>query len=135
MVRKVGLAAAPAVTALLLGTACGSSPVTMTGKLTVMTDSGDFSFCDNNSFNVGQGSQVTVVSPSGTVIGTGGLNAPATTTSDMLDCVYEVDVYKFQVTGLPSESRYGVQVNGEQGTIWFTPAEISDANLSLGGGN
>jgi hypothetical protein len=53
----------------------------------------------------------------------------------MLGCAYEVDVYKFSVTSLPSEPRYGVQVNGEQGTIWFTPSEISDASLSLGEGN
>jgi hypothetical protein len=135
MARKIGLAAAPAIALLLVGIAGGSSPVTVAGKLTVTTDSGDYSFCDNDSYNVGQGTQVTVVSPSGTAIGTGSLSAPATTTSDMLGCAYEVDVYKFSVTSLPSEPRYGVQVNGEQGTIWFTPSEISDASLSLGEGN
>lgn len=29
------------------------------------------------------------------------------------------------VTGLPSEARYGVTVNCEQGTIWFTPGNYA----------
>jgi hypothetical protein len=105
----------------------------MQGRLTVTTDSGQSSFCDNNSFNVDQGTQITVISPSGTVIGTGSLGAPATTTSNVLGCAEDIDVYPFQVAGLPSEPRYGVQINGEQETIWFTPAQVSHADLSLGG--
>ncbi len=134
MNHKIRLAGA-AIGVALVSTACGSSPTTMNGTLMVTTDSGESSFCDNNSFNVDQGTQVSIVSPSGTVIGTGNLGAPATTTGNVLGCIDEVDVYKFQVTGLPSESRYGVQISGEQGTIWFTPAEVPYANLSLGGGN
>jgi hypothetical protein len=132
---KTRLAGAAAAGVALVSTACGSPPTTMNGTLTVTTDSGESSLCDNNSFNVDQGTQVSVVSPSGTVIGTGNLGAPATTTSNLLGCINEVDVYKFQVTGLPSEPRYGVQISGEQGTIWFTPAQVSHANLSLGGGS
>jgi hypothetical protein len=129
-----GPAVMAASTALVV-LACSSAPppATMQGRLTVTTDSGQSSFCDNNSFNVDQGTQITVISPSGTVIGTGSLGAPATTTSNMLGCIEEIDVYPFQVAGLPSESRYGVQINGEQGTIWFTPAQVSRADLSLGG--
>ena len=126
---------AMAASMALVGLACSSAPppTTMQGRLTVTTDSGQSSFCDNNSFNIDQGTQIAVTSPSGTVIGTGSLGTPATTTSDMLGCVEEIDVYPFQVAGLPSEPRYGVQINGEQGTIWFTPAEVSHADLSLGG--
>ena len=115
--------------------ACSSAPppTAMQGRLTVTTDSGQSSFCDNNSFNVDQGTQITVISPSGTVIGTGSLGAPATTTSNVLGCAEDIDVYPFQVAGLPSEPRYGVQINGEQETIWFTPAQVSHADLSLGG--
>ena len=36
---------------------------------------------------------------------------------------------------LTEQPRYGVEISGEQGTIWFTPAEVSHANLSLGGGS
>jgi hypothetical protein len=124
---------AMAVGMVLAGMACSSAPppTTMNGRLTVTTDSGQSSFCDNNSFNVDQGTQITVISPSGTMIGTSSLGPPATT-SNTLGCVEEIDVYPFQVAGLPSEPRYGVQINGEQGTIWFTPAEVSRADLSLG---
>jgi len=118
----------------LVSATCSSPPATMDGALTVTMDSGDYSFCSNGSFNVDQGTQVGVVAPSGTVIGTGSLGGQATTTSDLgLGRIVEIDVYKFQVAGLPSEPRYGVQVSGEQGTTWFTPPQMPHANLSLGG--
>ncbi len=34
--------------------------------------------------------------------------------------------------GLPGEPRYGVSVAGLSGTIWFTPPELSHADLSIG---
>jgi hypothetical protein len=105
----------------------------MDGSLTVTTDTGTSSFCDNNSYNVAQGTQVTVMSPSGTVIGTADLSAPATTTGSLLGCIEEIDVYKFKVAGLPGEQRYGVQISGESGTIWYNPNQLPHADLSLGG--
>jgi hypothetical protein len=131
--RRVAALAAGA--ALAGGTgiaACGGSSATMNGSLTVTTSSGASSFCSGASFSGGQGTQVTVIDPGSKVIGTGTLGAPRSSAANQLGCVVGTDVYKFTVTGLPGEPRYGVQISGEQGTIWFTPAELGHAILSIG---
>ena len=110
-----------------------SQPVIMHGTLTVSQTSGSSSFCQgSNVTDPGQGAQVTVTSPSGAVIGTGTLGSPSSTAGTMLGCVDSVEVYPFKITGLPGEPRYGVTVAGLSGTIWFTPPEVSHANLTLG---
>jgi hypothetical protein len=119
---------------LIIVIAATSAPsVTMRGTLTVSQTSGSSSFCQgSNVTDPGQGAQVTVTSPSGTVIGTGTLGNPSTAATTLIGCVESVEVYKFKVTGLPGEPRYGVTVASLSGTIWFTHAQLAHANLSLG---
>jgi len=125
-----GGAAAVALTTLSSGPSAA-----MHGTLTVTTWAGDSSFCDSPSGkDPGAGAQVSVTSPSGDVVGTGELGAnPKTSTQTLLGCIESVTVYKFTVAGLPGEPRYGVLVAGLNGTIWFKPAELSRAAISVGG--
>jgi hypothetical protein len=118
---------------IIILVATSASPVTMRGTLTVSQTSGDSSFCQgSNVTDPGQAAQVTVTSPSGTVIGTGSLGSPSTTAGTVIGCVDSVEVYPFKVTGLQGEPRYGVTVANLSGTIWFAPAELAHANLTLG---
>jgi hypothetical protein len=108
---------------------------TMHGTVSVTTWAGDSTFCDSPSGkDPGPGAQVTVTAPSGDVIGDGELAGnPATSTATILGCVEGVTVYKFTVAGLPAEPRYGVRVSGLDGTIWFRPAALASAGITVGG--
>lgn len=110
-----------------------SPPATMDGTLTVSQSTGTSTFCQGSAVtDPGEGAQVTVTSPSGAVIGTGSLGTPSTSTATLAGCSNSVEVYSFKVAGLPGEPRYGVTVASLSGTIWFTPAQLGHANLSLG---
>jgi hypothetical protein len=130
-----GAVVAAGCTAAFALTTLGGHSATMRGTLTVTTWGGDSAFCDSTSGkDPGSGAQVSVTSPSGDVVGTGELGAnPETSTQTLIGCAEEVTVYKFTVAGLPGEPRYGVLVSGLNGTIWFKPAELSRADISVGG--
>jgi hypothetical protein len=105
----------------------------MQGTLSVSQSSGTSTFCQGSDVtDPGQGAQVTVTSPSGAVIGTGALGNPSSSAGTELGCIDSLEVYPFKITGLPGEPRYGVTVAGLSGIIWFTPPQLSHANLSLG---
>lgn len=64
------------------------------------------------------GSQVTVTSPSGTVIGTATLGLwNRDTMSAAGNTVYRCDM-PFIMKDVPKETRYGFAINGVPGTIW-----------------
>jgi hypothetical protein len=115
LMNKAALAAAGLAVAL---TGCGSSPQTVRGSVEDCTTA------------LNPGDQITVTDPSGSVIGTGTLDAgvstplPAALLPWAAGTGYAGDVtYKFRVT-VPGETRYGVTV-GTHGTIWFTPREMT----------
>jgi len=75
------------------------------------------------------GAQVTVVDPSGKVIGTGSLAEADPSAWDLYDAVYS-----FTVTVPAGESRYGIEIGQNRGTVWFTPQQMaSGPGLSLSG--
>lgn len=130
-----GAAVVFAGTAAGLLLTAGGHAATMHGTLSVTTWAGDSTFCDSPSGqDPGAGAQVTVTAPNGDVIGTGELGPnPKTTTQTLIGCVEGVTVYKFNVAGLPSESRYGVRVATLNGTIWFKAADLTHADITVGG--
>lgn len=69
--------------------------------------------------DIGGGAPVTVVGPSGTVIGTGVLSA-----SDPSSWGAQDAVYSFTVTVPAGEPRYGIQIGRDRGTVWFTAGQM-----------
>ena len=65
------------------------------------------------------GAPVTVVSPSGKVIGTGMLSP-----SDPASWGAQDSVYAFTVTVPADEPRYGIQIGRNRGTVWFTAQQM-----------
>jgi hypothetical protein len=128
----IAAAAAPAAVGLLLTTAgCGSSappPVTVHGTITPSSSSSSVFGTGMNSTSYtgcaasspAPGTQVTVSSPSGTVIGTGTLgtwNPDSSAVSGTT--IYRCDM-PFTIKNVPQEARYGFAINGVPGTIWET---------------
>lgn len=121
---------------LTLVAACGGPaaaaaprPITVRGTLVVSDPDDGVSGCDYSDTgysDIDEGAQVTVTSPSGTVIGNGALEAGVP--EQGTDCEFPFTVAGVK-RGLP---RYGVTVS-HRGTIWFSPSEIASASLTLGG--
>jgi hypothetical protein len=123
--------------------ACGSStppPVTVHGTVTPSSGSSSvFGQGMNSTSYVGcaaaspaPGTQVTVSSPSGTVIGTGTLgvwNPNNTTVSGTT--IYTCDM-PFTIKNIPQETRYGFAINGVPGTIWESSV-TGTVSLAVGG--
>jgi len=144
--RHTALAAIGAAAALLAA-GCGS-PVPITARGTVTLYTGLLSGTDVADAypDITAGSQVTVTSPSGTVIGTGTLAyseagtlkyvmlaaaEDGAATADALSD--DVAVYTFTVTGLPGGlSRYGFSVGRDRGVVWESPSQAKDPGLTLG---
>ncbi len=74
---------------------------------------------------------MTVIAPNQSVIGTGDLHSVRSSAQTILGCVEGTEVFRFRVTGLPGEPRYGVQIATVPGTIWIAPAE--DAQVVISG--
>ena len=134
--------------AVVLG-ACSSSPppVTAHGTLTVEVNPLGGTEVAQAYPDITDGSQVTVTDPSGKVVGTGTLaySKSQTATEALLlgtqmglganaaDMVLDIAVYTFTVTGLPGGlPRYGFSVGTNRGTIWESPSQVKDPQLSLG---
>ncbi len=131
-----------AMAALTAAAACGSSPPPVTIHGTV-TPSGTISQTFGQGLNAdgygacsetspAPGTQVTVTSPSGTVIGTGTLGS-WNTDSVVIEgtTMYHCDM-PFTIKNVPQETRYGLAVSGVPGTIWET--SVSGAvSLEAGG--
>jgi hypothetical protein len=91
--------------------------------------------------DITSGSQVTVTSPSGAVIGIGtlaydkvmsdteaaiaGTEMGLGTSSDLLQA--DIAVYTFTVTGLPGgDAGFGFSAGSGHGTIWESPSQVKD---------
>lgn len=139
MLKRLVTAAVAAITAGLVITACGgASTVTIHGTVTPHSETSDI-FGGQNSYancsldSPAPGTQVTVTDPSGKVIGTGSLGywtgASVTASGLKLWTCPE----PFTIKGVPSEPRYGFQVNGVPGTIWET--SVTNVTLKITGGS
>ena len=141
--KIVPVAAFPVIAAAaLVAAACGggSSSVTIHGTLTpssgLSSVSGPgvnaFSYAGCRSASPVPGTQVTVTGPGGTVIGTAtlGLWSPASIV------VSGTRVYScampFTIKSVPSQARYGFQVNGVPGTIWETSVSHVSLDVRMG---
>ena len=123
----IAAAAVPAAVGLLLTTAgCGSSappPVTIRGTVTPSSGSSSVfgtgmnstSYAGCTASSPAPATQVTVSSPSGTVIGTGTLGAwnPDNATVSGTT-IYRCDM-PFTIKNVPQEARYGFAINGVPG--------------------
>jgi len=75
------------------------------------------------------GTEVTVVSSSGTVIGSGSLSE-----ADASSWTTWSAAYSFTVTVPSGEPRYGIQIGHDRGTVWFTQQQMAKGpGLSLSG--
>jgi hypothetical protein len=78
--------------------------------------------------DISDGSQVTVVNSSNTVIGNGTLSLQG----NQAQTVGQSDTYAFTVSNLPGGlPRYGFQIGHNHGTVWETPSEAKHPSLSL----
>jgi hypothetical protein len=142
-VKIVQVAAFPVIAAAaLVATTCGggSSSVTIHGTLTPSSGLSSVSgpgvnassYAGCRSASPVPGTQVTVTRPGGTVIGTAtlGLWSPASIV------VSGTRVYScampFTIKGVPSQARYGFQVNGVPGTIWKTSVSHVSLDVRMG---
>lgn len=114
------------------------SQVTMSGMLTVTYDPSTPGIlapipCSAPSpSDITDGSRVVVKAPDGVVIGTGVLKYSSTSGPvQALGCDTSADTYSFKVSGLPSDSQYGVTI-GSHGTIWEKTADLGHVSPSLG---
>ena len=141
--KIVQVAAFPVIAAAaLVATTCGggSSSVTIHGTLTPSSGLSSVSgpgvnassYAGCRSASPVPGTQVTVTGPGGTVIGTAtlGLWLPASTV------VSGTRVYScampFTIKSVPSQARYGFQVNGVPGTIWKTSVSHVSLDVRMG---
>ncbi len=141
--KIVQVAAFPVIAAAaLVATTCGggSSSVTIHGTLTPSSGLSSVSgpgvnassYADCRSASPVPGTQVTVTGPGGTVIGTAtlGLWSPSSIV------VSGAKVYScampFTIKGVPSQARYGFQVNGVPGTIWKTSVSHVSLYVRMG---
>jgi hypothetical protein len=77
--------------------------------------------------------QVVVVASNGTVLGTGNLGQPSIKPLPGSQTGYEQCFYSFQISGLPSEARYGVQLSPSNlGTIWIDQSGIRNVVFNRG---
>ena len=120
----------------------GSSAATITGTVTPSSAASSVFGSGINATSYAEcavtspkpGTQVTVTSPSGQVIGTGtlGLWSHSSVTASGLT-VYLCDM-RFTIKSVPAEQRYGFSVDGESGTIWETNV-TKPVSLSIGSGS
>ena len=137
--------------ALTLTTAagCSSAPPSITAHATLTLYTGPLSGTTVTTAypDITDGSQVTVTSPAGTVLTTGTLayDKPLTdaeaavagvemglgASADLLQA--DIAVYTFTVTVPGGQSRYGISVGQNRGTIWETAAQMeAGPGLTLG---
>lgn len=133
-----GAVVAAIVVVAVIKTAGGASTVTIKGTVTPASAASSVfgsginatSYAECAVANPKPGTQVTVSSPSGQVIGTSALGIWAdssVTTSGVT--IYLCDM-PFTIKNVPSEQRYGFSINGVPGTIWETSISGS-VNLSV----
>ena len=119
------------VAAALLAAACGGGQLTVHGAEDVSVSPGSGMTVQQAFPDITSGSQVTVVDPSGKVIGTGTL---AYAKGDATAALQWEMAYVFTVTVPAGEARYGIQVGHGRGTVWFTPQQMAKGPaLSLAG--
>jgi hypothetical protein len=122
--------------AVVIVLAVGSSPAPITahGQLQI---SGENALSASQGFpDITDGTQVVVVNPSGTVIGTGTLSYDQAASNDSVVGIGQMEdwvTYDFSVTVPGGEPRYGVRIT-THGTVWFTQAQLKKGPaLSLAG--
>jgi hypothetical protein len=130
------------VVAAVVKTAGGASAVTVNGTVTPSSGASSVfgsgitatTYAECALASPKPGTQITITSPSGQVIGTGtlGLWADSSVTASGVT-VYQCDM-PFIIKNVPSESRYGFSVNGVPGTIWETSVS-GPVNLSINSGS
>lgn len=136
-----GLVVAIVVTAVVK-TAGGASAVTVNGTVTPSSGASSVfgsgitatTYAECALASPKPGTQITITSPSGQVIGTGtlGVWADSSVTASGVTA-YQCDM-PFTIKNVPSEARYGFSVNGIPGTIWETSVS-GPVNLSIYSGS
>jgi hypothetical protein len=133
-----GLAVLIVVAAVVVKTVVGASPATVNGTVTPLSgvssvSGGGFAARTYARCELARpkpGTQITITSVSGQVIGTGTLGAWTHSTVTVLGKeVYLCDM-PFTIKNVPSEARYGFSLNGFPGTIWETSVS-SPVNLRI----
>jgi hypothetical protein len=125
--RVAALAAVPAAAVAVSLAGCGGAPATATvhgtvapnGPSSVLGVGGDeqtYAGCVGDTPK--PGTQVTVSSPSGTVIGTAALGLWSRQRVSAGGLTLYTCVMPFTITGVPSEQRYGFAIAGVPGTQW-----------------
>lgn len=118
---------------LMVASCGGSSSVTIHGTLTPSSGASGvfgagmtattYGLCA--TANPTPGTQVTVTDSSGKVIGTGELGLWKHDHSSIGGTtIYQCDM-PFMIKDVPSEPRYGFQINGVPGTIWESSTTVS----------
>lgn len=120
---------APAAT--VNGTVTPSSPSGVTAVFGRGINATTYAGCAKAS--PAPGTQITVIDPSGKVIGTGTLGRWVDTSVTARGLkVYQCDM-PFTISNVPSEQRYGFAINGVPGTMWETTVS-GPVHLSVNGG-
>ncbi len=152
--RPAILAASGGVTALLIilgalfaaGVFSGQGTITAHGSELVFANPLDGQNVQNAYPDISDGTQVTVVNSSGTVVGTGTLQSdPAATVRALKSAVAGISglsasdftsfvaEYDFTVTVPGGLARYGIRAGQNRGTTWLTPQQMRNGPaLSLG---
>jgi hypothetical protein len=142
MTARSAVAVAAAVVAAVVAvglSACGGGSVTVGGTVQPYAEAdsltGGAGYAQTYSeCSVGSpapGAQVTVTSPSGSVIGTAKLGLWKSGHVTVSGLTIFTCLMPFSMSGVPSEPRYGFQIAGVPGTLWET--SVSDVALSVGG--
>jgi hypothetical protein len=133
-----------AALAMLLS-ACGGTPsITSHGTVTVLADPGNGQTAQDAYPDIADGGQVTIMDASGKVIGTGTLSYSSSQTSAMLtkatagsglnagELKTFVAEYDFTATVPGGQSRYGIKVGQNRGTVYETAGQMKDPSLTIG---
>jgi hypothetical protein len=128
------------VVAAVVKTAVGASPVTVDGTVTPLSGASSASGSGFAARTYARcalaspkpGTQITITTVSGQVIGTGTLGEWAHSTVTVAGVsVYRCDM-PFTIKNVPPEARYGFSLSGLPGTIWETSVS-SPVNLRIPG--
>jgi hypothetical protein len=118
--------AALAAAMALAITGCGGGNFTAHGADTVCGDFLNGTSAADTYPDITSGATVTVIDSASHVIGTGSLSATTLGTSTG-------DIYKFAVTIPAGETRYGIEIGRDRGTVWESEKQMrTGPSVSLG---
>lgn len=126
MTRKTKIAFAAVIAVLAIGGAAAGFAVAGTGTARPLTVYGsmtiDYESCSSAAADypdIGDGTQVVITDPAGTVVATSALGTGGPVPGPMGGCNYP-----FTAAVVAGQPRYGVTIGRDRGTVWFTAAQM-----------